>query len=171
MHDPQLDRTPLAKEELVNDIFTEEELLSENDKWKSKYLRMAADFDNLRKRAVRNQAEAGDQAVLQFVKTLLPAKDAMERGLEMVHTTEVYDPAAFKEGMETTLDLLNGAFGSADIETIDPEGQPFDPALHDAVSTRQVPIAEPGVVLEVLEKGYRINDHLIRPAKVIVAAE
>lgn len=158
-------------DELAAEIQLEKETLSQENEWKDKYHRMAADFDNLRKRAARQQSEAGDRAVQDFVKALLPAKDAMERGLEMVHAAEEYDHNAFKTGMETTLDLLNTAFDNAAIETIDPEGQMFDPALHEAVSVRQVPIAEPGLVLDVFEKGYRIKDQLIRPAKVVVSAD
>lgn len=159
------------KEELAAEIQLEQETLEQENEWKDKYHRMAADFDNLRKRTTRQLTVAGDQAIQNFVTTLLPAKDAMERGIEMAHAAEEYDPTAFKTGMETTLDLLNSAFDNASIETIDPEGQSFDPELHEAVAVRQVPIAEPGLVLDVCEKGYRIKDQLIRAAKVVVATD
>jgi molecular chaperone GrpE len=142
----------------------------END-WKDRYYRMAADFDNLRKRSARQLAVAGDLALQQFVTTLLPAKDALERGLEMAHTGESHNPETFKTGLETTLALMDSAFQNADIETIDPEGRTFDPEQHEAISVRQVPLAEPGLVLEVLEKGYRIKGQLIRAAKVVVASD
>jgi molecular chaperone GrpE len=158
------------EEELAAEIQLEKETLEQENEWKDKYHRMAADFDNLRKRSGRQLSVARDEAIRDFVKTLLPAKDAMERGLEMVHAAEKYDPNAFKTGMETTLDLLNGSFDSADIETINPHGQLFDPALHEAVSVREVRMEEPGLVLDVFEKGYRIKDQLIRPAKVVVSA-
>jgi molecular chaperone GrpE len=153
------------------EIQQEEEMPEEENEWKDKYYRMAADFDNLRKRSARQLAVAGDLALQQFVTTLLPAKDALERGLEMAHTVASHDPETFKTGLETTLALMDSAFQNADIETIDPKGKAFDPELHEAISVRQVPIAEPGLVLEVLEKGYRIKDQLIRAAKVVVAAD
>ena len=143
----------------------------EENEWKNNYYRMAADFDNLRKRSARQRAVAGDLAVQQFAATLLPAKDALERGLEMARTGDPHNPETFKDGLETTLALMDSAFHNADIETIDPEGRTFDPELHEAISVRQVPLAEPGLVLEVLEKGYRIKGQLIRAAKVVVASD
>jgi molecular chaperone GrpE len=74
-------------------------------------------------------------------------------------------------GKEATLRLLHGVFDRFGIETLDPAGQPFDPQLHEAMSMQPAAGAEPGSVIAVMQKGYRLNDRLLRPARVVVAGE
>ena len=143
----------------------------EADEWKSKYLRAMADIDNLRKRMRREHEVAANNSVLEFAHRLLPAKDAMERGLEMATESEEINVRSLLEGMHATLGMINKAFLDAGVEEIDPLDSVFDPELHEAVSVKQVPGVQAGLVQAVFEKGYVLNGRLIRPAKVQVSSE
>jgi molecular chaperone GrpE len=139
--------------------------------WKAKYVRAMADIDNLRKRMRREHENAEQVAIQDFTARLLPAKDAMERGLEMAASGDGVDAVSLMDGMSGTLGMINKAFVDSGVEEINPEGAVFDPELHEAVSVRNVPDMEAGMVLTVFEKGYVFNGRLIRPAKVEVSSE
>lgn len=134
----------------------------------NRYLRAAAELDNVRKRAARDVEAARRSGVEKLGGELLAIVDSLELGLELGETASVESLLA---GKEATLRLLRAAFDKFGIELVDPVGHPFDPQLHEAMSMQPSATAAPGSVLAVLQKGYRLGDRLLRPARVIVAGE
>lgn len=134
----------------------------------NRYLRSVAELDNVRKRAARDVEAARRSGVEKLAGELLGIADTLEMGLEAAGNASVESLLA---GKQATLRLLRAAFDRFGIEVVDPAGQPFDPQLHEAMSMQPSGIATPGSVLAVLQKGYRIGDRLLRPARVIVAGE
>jgi molecular chaperone GrpE len=137
------------------------------DNW-NRYLRAAAELENVRRRAARDVEQARRSGIERFAAELINVIDGLEMGLESGQNATVESLLA---GKEATLRLLRGVFDRFGIETLDPVGQPFDPQLHEAMSMQPAPGAEPGSVLVVMQKGYRLNDRLLRPARVVVAGD
>jgi len=127
--------------------------------------RAQADFENYRKRAAKDIASAGGKARAGLIRELLPVVDNLERAL-----SNAAEGDGLAEGVRLVLMDLQGVLSRAGVETIEPKGETFDPNVHEALTTRQEEGAESGVVLDVVEKGYRSPDQVIRPARVIVAA-
>jgi molecular chaperone GrpE len=134
----------------------------------NRYLRAVAELDNLRKRAARDVEAARRSGVEKLAGELLGIVDSLEMGLETAGTASAESLLA---GKQATLRLLRAAFDKFGIELVDPVGHPFDPQLHEAMSMQPSNTATPGSVLVVLQKGYRVGDRLLRPARVIVAGE
>lgn len=132
------------------------------------FLRARAEIDNLRKRAARDVEQAHKYGLERFMTELLPVKDSVELGLNAADDTEV-DAHKLREGLELTLKLFDAASAKFGLEEVNPEGQRFDPEYHQAMSTQEVAGVEPGTVVTVVQKGYLLNDRLLRPAMVIVA--
>lgn len=130
------------------------------------YLRAVADLENLRKRVQREVESASRSGIERFAQELLPAMDSLSLA---VASADSADAASLLEGQEATLRLLQKAFGALGIREIDPHGEPFDPARHEAVLAQPSPTAEPNSVLQVVQKGYELESRLLRPARVIVA--
>jgi molecular chaperone GrpE len=137
------------------------------DNW-NRYLRSVAELENVRKRAARDVEAARRAGVEKLASELLAIADTLELGLESGATASTETLLA---GKEATLRLLLAAFEKFNIEVVDPTGYSFDPQLHEAMSMQPSNTAEPNSVLAVLQKGYRIGDRLLRPARVIVAGE
>ena len=127
--------------------------------------RTQADFENYRKRAAKDVAVAGARARAGLIRELLPVVDNLERALAGAPAD---DPMA--EGVRLVLMDMQGVLARAGVEPIEPKGEAFDPNVHEALTTRQEEGVEAGIVLDVVEKGYRGADQVIRPARVIVAA-
>jgi len=137
------------------------------DNW-NRYLRSVAEMENVRKRAARDIEAARRAGIEKLATELLVIADTLEMGLESAGTASAESLLA---GKEATLRLLQAAFEKFNIEAVDPAGYRFDPQLHEAMSMQPSNTAEPNSVLAVLQKGYRIGDRLLRPARVIVAGE
>jgi molecular chaperone GrpE len=131
-------------------------------------LRIRAEMDNLRKRAERDVENAHKYALDRFVAELLPVKDSLEMGLSAA-SGEAVDPVKLREGLELTLKMLSNVFDKFSVEEVNPAGSRFDPERHQAMSTQADTGAEPGTVVMVVQKGYLLNQRLVRPAMVIVA--
>ena len=136
-----------------------------NENWE-RYLRAAAETENVRKRAVRDVEHAHKFALERISKELLAVRDTLELGLESAENASV---ESLLEGSEATLKLLAATMERFGIEVVDPAGEPFDPEFHEAVSVQASDTVEPGSVVVVLQKGYSLNGRLLRPAMVIVA--
>jgi molecular chaperone GrpE len=134
----------------------------------NKYLRLAAEMENLRKRAARDTEAARKFGIERFAAELLAVVDSLEMGLEAGAAASV---ESLLEGKSATLKLLRGAMEKFDITAIEPEGEPFDPQLHEAMTMQPSDTAEPGSVLAVIQKGYVLNGRLLRPARVVVASQ
>jgi molecular chaperone GrpE len=137
----------------------------ERDEYLDLAKRAQADFENYRKRAAKDVASAGARARAELIREMLPVLDNLERALDNAPDD---DPMA--EGVKLVLMDMQGVLSRAGVETIEPKGEQFDPNMHDALTTRQEEGVDAGVVLDVVEKGYKGADQVIRPARVIVAA-
>ena len=130
------------------------------------YLRIAAELENLRKRSARELENARKYGLERLAQALLPVRDSLEAGVAAVDNVDV---EALLEGKRLTLRLLNAALEQAGVAELDPEGEPFDPTRHEAMTMQASATAEPNTVLTVVQKGYSIHDRLLRPARVIVS--
>lgn len=130
-------------------------------------LRMQAEMENLRKRLARDAERTRKFALERIMKDLLQVRDSMERGLEMADESATVE--SLREGQELTLKMLAKVLQEHDLEAIEPLGQPFDPEWHEAMTVLPSDEVEENTVLEVLQKGYRLHDRLIRPAMVVVS--
>jgi molecular chaperone GrpE len=128
--------------------------------------RTKADFENFRKRTARDAAAAQTRGVTKLALELLPAIDNLDRALAAASTTAAEELAA---GIKLVHDEILAAFGRAGIEPFSPEGEPFDPQQHEAVAQQPAPDSEPGTIVEVYQRGYRLGDAVLRPARVSVA--
>jgi len=147
---------------------TLEELQAKADENWDLYLRAVAETENIRKRASRDVTHARKFALENFARELLGVKDSLEMGLA---AAESADAEALLAGSEATLKLLSTTLERFGIVELDPVGEPFDPEMHEAITLQAAENAEPGSVLTVIQKGYALNGRLLRPARVIVAAE
>ena len=138
-----------------------------NENW-DRYLRAAAELENVRKRTSRDVENARKFALERFGKELLSVRDTLEMGLAAAENATV---ESLIEGKNATLKLLTTVMSQFGIEEIDPAGEPFDPEFHEAISVQPSDKVEPGSVVTVVQKGYSLNGRLLRPAMVIVAAD
>ncbi|MGI9201585.1 MAG: nucleotide exchange factor GrpE [Woeseiaceae bacterium] len=145
-----------------------EEIQARADENWDRYLRAAAETENVRKRAARDVEHARKYALEAFAKEMLAVRDTFEMGLDAADSADV---ASLTEGNKATLKLLIATLERFGISEVDPQGEPFDPELHEAISMQPSAEAEPGSVLIVAQKGYALNGRLLRPAMVVVAAE
>lgn len=131
-------------------------------------LRLAAELENFRRRSARELDTARRYAVEGFAAELLPVVDSLELALESAAGA----PEALREGVEMTLKLLRETLARHHIEPVAPTvGEPFDPEWHEAMATQPSATVRPDTVLTLVQKGYRLRDRLLRPARVIVARE
>ncbi len=153
-----------------------EELAAKAEK-AGEYLALAqrtqADFENYRKRAARDATAAQERGAAKLALALLPAIDNLDRALahadEVVATDGGNGAESLVAGLKHVHADLISALGNVGIERYSPEGEPFDPQFHEAVAQQPVEGAEPGVVVEVFQRGYRMGDSVVRPARVVVA--
>ena len=138
----------------------------ERDEYLDLARRAQADFENYRKRAAREAAAAGERARGGLVRELLPVVDNLERALGSAGDQR---GGQLAEGVALVHSELVAVLERNGVEPFDPAGEPFDPTFHEALSTRTEEGAEPGVVLDVVEKGYRSNGQVLRPARVVVS--
>jgi len=145
-------------------------LLADAQRERDEYLELAqrtkADFENYRKRVAADVQAAGARGKAEVVRDVIDAVDNLERALEA--GDDGGDGLA--SGVEMVLGGLRETLKRHGIEAVDPKGEKFDPNLHEALSTMPVEGTEGGVVVEVMQKGYRLGEQLIRPARVVVSA-
>ena len=143
------------------------DLKRERDEYLELAQRTKADFENYRKRVARETSEALARGKADLARQLLPAVDNLERALEAGVDPSSHD--ALVKGVAMVRDELHNRLEGAGVEAFDPTGEKFDPQLHEALSTRSDEGSESGVVLETVEKGYRLNGQVLRAAKVVVS--
>lgn len=131
-------------------------------------LRTEAEKENVRKRAERDSDSARRYAVENFATELLAVRDSLELGLEAARQEDA-DIEKIREGTELTYRMLTQVMEKFNIEEIDPVGEKFNPDLHQAMSMQEVEGHESNTVISVMQKGYRLNERLLRPALVMVA--
>ena len=135
-----------------------------------KILRLQAEIENLRKRTFRDIESASRGSIERVVMEILPIVDSFELGLNL-KTETIEEYKTFKEGQEASMLLMKSLFNKLSIETIDPTEMRYDPDLHEVISTHKDSSVEPGYIIQVIQKGYRLKERLLRPARVIVCAE
>jgi len=143
-----------------------ETLRREAEEHRDAYLRAVAELDNFRKRSAREVEAARKFGAERLAQAILPVHDSLEAGLA---AAEKAGQAALLDGQRATLRLLDEAFSATGIREIDPLGELFDPNQHEALSLLAAPDVAPNTVIQVVQKGYQLNDRLLRAAKVIVA--
>ena len=141
------------------------ELERERDEYLDSLQRLKAEFDNFRKRTARESAAQSARAGEALVKELLPVLDDLERALV---AAEKHEEAKLEEGVRLVHRALADVLARAGLSEIETGGA-FDPHVHEALLAQPVEGADPGAVVEVLQKGYRLGDRVLRPARVVVA--
>ena len=172
-----INETAASEEAMVHSDVTEPEEVTEPDlaallkeaELKSvenhdAWLRAKADVENIRKRAQTDVANAHKYAIDKFSTEIIPVMDSLDAALAVENATV----ENFKNGMELTQKQLTAVFEKFNINTINPEGEKFDPHLHQAMCTVESDIA-PNTVVQVMQKGYTLHDRVIRPALVSVS--
>ena len=130
-------------------------------------LRMQAETENTRKRLTRELERSRMLALERVMKDLLDVRDSMERGLEVDRDNATVD--SLLEGQALTLKMLGKVMSDHKLEVIDPTGEPFDPEQHEAMTVLPSAEHDENTVMEVIQKGYRLHDRLVRPARVVVS--
>jgi molecular chaperone GrpE len=137
------------------------------DNW-DKFIRTQAELENLQRRSEKELQNAHKYALEKFSKELLTVMDSLELGIQ-ASASDAPEVQKLREGMELTLKQLQTVFEKFNIETVDPIGEKFNPEQHQAMAVQPVDDAEPNTVIRVFQKGYRLNDRLLRPAMVVIA--
>jgi molecular chaperone GrpE len=167
--DEKTEVLPETAVQLVEMERLKSELLASEERAKThwdQYMRALAEMDNIRKRAAKDLEGTRQFAVEKFAQDLIGVKDSLELALANAGKADV---ASLVEGQSATLRLLAKAFEKAQIEEVNPEGQPFNPELHEAMMA-QPSDAPPNTVLAVIQRGYTLNGRLLRPARVVVSS-
>jgi molecular chaperone GrpE len=149
-------------------------LLADTQRERDEYLELAkrtkADFENFRKRMASEVQAAGARGKAELIGEMVPALDGLERAIDAVGLDPEGDSEdALAHGVLLVFRGLRETLARNGVEPVDPKGERFDPNLHEALSTQPVEEAESGTVVEVVQKGYRLGDQLVRPARVVVA--
>jgi molecular chaperone GrpE len=163
--------TPDAAEEVEADL---DRLLADTKRERDEYLELAqrtkADFENYRKRMAGEVQAAAARGKAELILQVVPVLDDLERAIEAAGLDPEGDaPDGLAHGVLLVFRSLREALTRNGIEAVDPKGEKFDPQLHEALSTQPADGAEPGTVVEVMQKGYRLGEQLVRPARVVVA--
>lgn len=158
-----------AQETVTKDV---EALLAETrveaDKHKDMALRIQADMENLRRRTRIDIESAHKYALDKFVNALIPALDSMEMGMDASSKKDA-SLESIREGIDMTFKQLIDVLGQFNVERVDPKGEKFNPELHEALTMIPSPDHESNTVVDVIQKGYTLNERLVRAARVIVA--
>lgn len=177
--EPEAPTTPLAEEKQEPETAVEDEQRLERDleelaakaQKADEYLELAqrtkADFENYRKRAAREAAAAQERGVVKLARELLPAVDNLDRAVAALNGGT--DNEELASGIKLVHSELIAALNRAGVELFSPEGERFDPEHHEAVAQQPVEGAEAGTIVEVYQRGCRLGDSVIRPARVVVA--
>ncbi|KTC98888.1 nucleotide exchange factor GrpE [Legionella erythra] len=136
-----------------------------HENWE-KSVRAIAELDNVRRRAERDVANAHRYGQEKLISSLLPILDSLEQALQLADKDA---NTAMYEGLQLTMKLFLDVLDKHDVKQLDPQGETFNPQEHEAMSMQDVPGAAPNSIVAVFQKGYKLNDRIIRPARVIVA--
>ncbi|WP_419534719.1 nucleotide exchange factor GrpE [Endozoicomonas sp.] len=167
--DPILEEAPEIEEQAIDDTARcIEELEEQLAQSKDQTLRAHAEAMNTKRRAEQDVEKAHKFALEKFVNELIPVVDSLEKGIESAEQGEGQHETML-EGMRLTHKQLLDALAKFNVEQVNPEGQPFDPNFHQAISMVPNPDMEPNTVMNVFQKGYTLHGRVIRPAMVVVS--
>jgi molecular chaperone GrpE len=164
---PEAENGDGAADQVERDLDELGETKRERDEYLELAQRTRADFENYRKRVAKETSEALARGKAELARELLPVIDNLERALESGSDPGAHEPLV--KGVSLVLEELRGRLAGAGVEAFDPKGEKFDPKLHEALSAHSAEGTEPGLVIETLEKGYRLNGQVLRPARVVVS--
>ena len=160
------------EEKAEADLPTEEEVPSssedEIEALKDQLLRTVAESENIRRRASRDVENAHKYANEKLLEDLLPVLDSLEKALELPNQSD--DAKALLEGIEISLKMFRETLERGGVAIVDPLGEPFDPSKHEALAMVPNEEVEPNSVIEVVQKGYLLNERVVRAARVVVSA-
>ena len=134
-------------------------------------LRLLADYENFRKRALRERQEAAHYGSQNLVKDLLSVVDNLDRAIDHAQQSEGGNLQSLLQGVELVQREFTAVLAKHHVIEIEAQGKPFNPALHEAMAQVDSGTAEPSTIIDVLEKGYQLHDRLVRPSRVVVARE
>jgi len=149
--------------ELEEKLTLAEQQVHEN--WE-KSVRAMAELDNVRRRTERDVTNAHRYGLEKFVNSLLPVVDSLEQALQLA---EKHEDASMHEGLALTMKLFTNVLEKFDVHQLDPQGAIFNPQQHEAMAMQEAVNVAPNTILNVFQKGYMLNDRVIRPARVIVS--
>lgn len=155
----------LSPEELIDRLDQAEKKATEN--W-DQLLRTKAEMDNIRRRTQKDLENAHKYALEKFIGELLAVKDSLELGVNAAQQENV-TVDSLREGSEMTLSMMASVFDKFNVVELNPEGEKFNPEHHQAMSMQPTSEMEPNTVMAVMQKGYLLNDRLVRPAMVMVS--
>ncbi|MEC8072493.1 MAG: nucleotide exchange factor GrpE [Pseudomonadota bacterium] len=164
--EPELDQEQAEVVDQQTEPVDPEAVEAELVKVKDQLLRTIAESENIRRRASRDVENAHKFAVEKLLNDLFPVLDSLEKAVETA--TQTTGAEAIAEGVELSLKMFVSTLEKSGVAQIDPLGEPFDPQHHEAMAMVPNPDAEPNSVMEVMQKGYLLNERLVRAAKVIV---
>lgn len=139
------------------------------DNW-DKVLRLQAEIENLRKRTFKDIESASRGSIERVIQEILPVLDSFELGVK-VDTSTKKGVETFIEGQTSTFKILKSVLEKLSIETIDPKDMQYDPSFHEVITMAEDKNVKPGYIIEVIQKGYRLQQRLLRPARVIVSSD
>ena len=154
----------------ANDSNNIDELQKQADENWDKVLRLQAEIDNLRKRTIKDIENTNKSSIERVFREILPVLDSFELGV-LVDTSTKEGVETFIQGQNATFKLLQSVLEKFSIEIINPENMKYDAELHEVISMQDTDQVEHGYIVQVVQKGYRLNQRLLRPARVIVASE
>lgn len=146
-----------------------EALRGELEELRERHVRLQADFENHRRRALKEREEAHQYGHENLVKDLLGTVDNLDRAVEHARESRGGDFESMLQGVELVRRELLGALAKHGVTEIEAEGAPFDPNVHEAMAQAEDDSVPPGTVVQVFQKGYRLRDRLLRPARVVVS--
>jgi molecular chaperone GrpE len=155
--------TEAAAEAVSEDLDELTATKQERDSYLELAQRTKADFDNYRKRVAKEAGDAVARGRAELARELIPVVDNLERAVDSAADD------ALSKGVVLVLGELRSVLKRAGVEAYDPAGERFDPAWHEALSTKPAEGGEPGTVVETLERGYRLDGQVLRPARVVVS--
>ena len=163
---------PPAGEVVSEDL---DALLADVQRERDEYLELAkraqADFDNYRKRMAAEVQAATARGKAELIREVVPVLDDLERALQAAGLDPEGDSEdGLAHGVLLVFRGLRDSLARHGVEAVDPKGEKFDPTQHEALSTQPIDGVESGVVVEVMQKGYRLDEQLVRPARVVVSA-
>ena len=162
----------VSSEEQVEQDF--DALLAEAERQRDEYLDLAkrtkADFENFRKRMTAEVQASNARGKSDVIREVVPVLDDLERAIQAAGLDPEGDSEdGLAHGVLLVFRSLRDSLSRNGVEAVDPKGEKFDPMAHEALSTQSVEGVEPGTVVEVLQKGYRLGEQLVRPARVVVS--
>jgi molecular chaperone GrpE len=168
------DRSPIEEQDgngAADQVERDLDELSAAKRERDEYLELArrtrADFENYRKRVAKETSDAQARGKAELARELLPVIDNLERALQSGTDASAHE--GLVQGVGFVLEELRDKLGSAGVEAFDPTGEKFNPELHEALSAQPAEGTDSGVILETVEKGYRLNGQVLRPARVVVS--